>query len=115
MLSPTHSPRVCSFSPQADKEKFNGLDASRQTIDALLTEEIASGTPSARIVLGGFSQGAAVSLFTSVLHMLPLLPQGRCPLMLTRLVSALCDSPAHSSPLPLFAVASNSLIASAAF
>ena len=36
---------------------------SRNTIMKLITDEIASGIPSSRIVLGGFSQGGALSLF----------------------------------------------------
>ena len=49
-----------------DREEFHGIDQSRETIQTLLNEEIKSGTPSSKIILGGFSQGAAMSLFTGL-------------------------------------------------
>jgi predicted esterase len=49
-----------------DGEDFHGLDASRTTIEALVNEEIKAGTPSKRIILAGFSQGAALSIFTGL-------------------------------------------------
>lgn len=49
-----------------DREDFRGLAESRAAIEDLLRAEIASGTASNRIVLGGFSQGSAVSLYTGL-------------------------------------------------
>ena len=62
---------ICSLS-NLDKEDFKGLDSSRSTVESLLTAEMAAGTPSRRILLGGFSQGAAVSLFTGLQFAHPL-------------------------------------------
>jgi predicted esterase len=56
---------ICSLS-RIDSEQFVGLEDSRKIVEALLNEEIASGTASNRIVLGGFSQGAAMSLYTGL-------------------------------------------------
>lgn len=43
-----------------------GILRSYNTITKLITDEIAAGIPSSRIVLGGFSQGGALSIFTGV-------------------------------------------------
>jgi len=45
-------------------EAFKGLEESRAIISSLLDNEIKAGIPSHRIVLGGFSQGAGLSVFT---------------------------------------------------
>lgn len=39
---------------------------SRATFTKFITDEIAAGIPSNRIILGGFSQGGAMSLFTGL-------------------------------------------------
>lgn len=39
---------------------------SRDYLNGLIQKEIAAGVPSERIVLGGFSQGGAMSLFAGV-------------------------------------------------
>ncbi|OAG38414.1 hypothetical protein AYO21_07397 [Fonsecaea monophora] len=41
-----------------------GILRSRATFNKLITDEIDAGVPSNRIILGGFSQGGAMSLFT---------------------------------------------------
>lgn len=43
-----------------------GILRSRGVFNKLITDEIEAGIPSERIVLGGFSQGGAISLFTGV-------------------------------------------------
>lgn len=43
-----------------------GILRSRGVFTKFITDEIESGIPSERIVLGGFSQGGAMSLFTGV-------------------------------------------------
>lgn len=43
-----------------------GILRSRSLFNSLLAEEVASGIPASRIVLGGFSQGGAMSLFTGL-------------------------------------------------
>jgi lysophospholipase-2 len=45
-------------------DNADGIDASRDRIMTLIEKEVAAGIPLSRIVLGGFSQGAAVSLFS---------------------------------------------------
>jgi len=57
---------------QIDREDFKGLDDSRAQIDGLIAEEVASGIPGKRIILGGFSQGGAVSLYTGLQSKVPL-------------------------------------------
>jgi len=53
-------------------EEFTGLEQSRQIVSSLLDEEIAAGTPSNKIVLGGFSQGGAMTLWTGLQYSQPL-------------------------------------------
>src|ERR1700761_7510084 len=43
-----------------------GILRSRTVFTKLITDEIDAGIPSNRIILGGFSQGGAMSLFTGV-------------------------------------------------
>lgn len=43
-----------------------GILRSRDVFTKLITDEIAAGIPSNRIIIGGFSQGGAMSLFTGV-------------------------------------------------
>lgn len=43
-----------------------GLNVSRAYLNELIQKEIDDGIPPERIVLGGFSQGAAVSLYTGL-------------------------------------------------
>jgi phospholipase/carboxylesterase len=46
--------------------KFTGIDLTKQSLQKLINSEIQSGTPSHRILLGGFSQGAAMALYTGL-------------------------------------------------
>lgn len=52
---------ILSLTPNA-KEDETGLYKSIGFISSLISQEISSGIPSEKIVLAGFSQGAAVSL-----------------------------------------------------
>ncbi|OWZ01555.1 Acyl-protein thioesterase [Phytophthora megakarya] len=45
-------------------DNADGIDTSRDRIMSIIEKEVAAGIPLARIVLGGFSQGAALSLFS---------------------------------------------------
>jgi len=47
-----------------DASDFKGLDDSKKLVEDLIAAEVSSGTPASRIVLGGFSQGAAMSILT---------------------------------------------------
>jgi len=55
-----------------DAEDFKGLSESKALIEALLDQEVKAGTPSDRIVLGGFSQGAAMSALVGLQYSKPL-------------------------------------------
>lgn len=52
--------------PTARTEDEAGILRSQQTFHSLIAEEIRAGIPSERIVLGGFSQGGAMSLLSGV-------------------------------------------------
>lgn len=45
-------------------DNADGIDASRDRVMGIIEKEVAGGIPLSRIVLGGFSQGAALSLFS---------------------------------------------------
>lgn len=47
-------------------EKCDGIEESRQILVTLLQDEHARGIPYSRMVLGGFSQGGALSLYTGL-------------------------------------------------
>jgi len=49
-----------------DDEDFKGLDESKTIICNLIDQEVKSGCPSESIILGGFSQGAALSVYTGL-------------------------------------------------
>ncbi len=49
-----------------DSSAFTGIDASRAYIDSVIADEIKSGTAPNRIILGGFSQGGAMTLYTGL-------------------------------------------------
>ena len=56
---------ITSLDDRANQECV-GIEESRATVTALIEEEVAAGTPLDRIVLGGFSQGGAMSLFAGL-------------------------------------------------
>ncbi|KAI5300368.1 hypothetical protein KEM56_002510 [Ascosphaera pollenicola] len=45
-----------------------GVVASRDYVNTLIAEEVSKGIPLSRIVLGGFSQGGALSIFTGLTY-----------------------------------------------
>ncbi|CAI5720786.1 unnamed protein product [Peronospora destructor] len=49
---------------RVDRDNADGIDASRDRIMTIVEKEVATGIPPSRIVLGGFSQGAALSMFS---------------------------------------------------
>lgn len=49
-----------------------GLEETREKITELIEDEIKSGTPSNKIILGGFSQGGATALFVGYSYPRPL-------------------------------------------
>ncbi|KAM6976612.1 LOW QUALITY PROTEIN: acyl-protein thioesterase 1 [Aplochiton taeniatus] len=48
------------------KEDVSGIKKAAEDINTLIDQEVKNGIPSNRIVLGGFSQGGALSLYTSL-------------------------------------------------
>ncbi|KXS12010.1 putative acyl-protein thioesterase [Gonapodya prolifera JEL478] len=57
---------ISSFDFDRRSEDEAGLSESVKQIEELIQDEIASGITADRIVLGGFSQGAAMSLLTTL-------------------------------------------------
>jgi phospholipase/carboxylesterase len=51
---------------QDSREDLAGLQQSRQQVENLVEQEIKSDIPAERIILGGFSQGGALTLFTGL-------------------------------------------------
>ena len=51
-----------------ERENAAHIDRSRTQITALIDREVARGVPEDRIVLAGFSQGAAMTLHTATRH-----------------------------------------------
>ncbi len=49
-----------------DKETYNGIEDGVKIVEDLIADEIKSGIPSDRIILAGFSQGAAMSLYVGL-------------------------------------------------
>ncbi|MDP6579899.1 MAG: hypothetical protein QF681_04505 [Vicinamibacterales bacterium] len=49
-----------------------GIRRSAASIEQLIASEVSRGVPTSRIVLAGFSQGAAMALFTGLRHTAPL-------------------------------------------
>lgn len=56
----------------ATPDDLDGLTASTARIHRMIDEEVARGTHPLRIVLGGFSQGAALSLYAGLRYAQPL-------------------------------------------
>lgn len=54
------------------REDEQGIRASQRMVEALIEREVARGTPRARIVLAGFSQGGAITLHTGLRQAEPL-------------------------------------------
>ncbi|KAI6248899.1 Acyl-protein thioesterase 1 [Erysiphe necator] len=57
---------ILHFSDLNASQDEKGILASRSYFHSLIATEISSGIPSERIVLGGFSQGAAMSLLSGI-------------------------------------------------
>jgi len=57
---------IASFDSFEKTEDEDGMLDSRRSISAVITEEVASGIPANRVLLGGFSQGGAMSLLTGL-------------------------------------------------
>lgn len=64
--------RTLDFDPHGEREDEAHVRASADAITALIARENARGIAPSRIVLGGFSQGGAMALFTGARHPEPL-------------------------------------------
>ncbi len=47
-------------------EDTEGIQRAAATVQSLIEDEIKAGIPSNRVLIGGFSQGGALSLFSSL-------------------------------------------------
>ncbi|XP_067303633.1 acyl-protein thioesterase 1 isoform X2 [Pseudorasbora parva] len=56
---------IISLSLDAEEDE-RGIKQAAESIKALIHQEVKSGIPSHRIVLGGFSQGGALSLYSAL-------------------------------------------------
>lgn len=50
----------------SDKEDLAGMTDSRETLNALIADQIAKGVPAQNIIIAGFSQGGAVAYYTGL-------------------------------------------------
>ena len=80
-----------------DREDPQGVHASATEIQALIGRETQRGVPESRIVLAGFSQGAAMTLYVGMRHPKPLLG-----LMVLSGYLVLEDEPTGAPAGPLF-------------
>lgn len=59
---------IYTLTESDEREDEAGLQESAKTVLDLVQAEQRAGIPANRIFIGGFSQGGAVSLFTSLIH-----------------------------------------------
>ena len=57
---------ITSFSSIGRNEDVAGIERSQKALHEIIAAEVTNGIPSNRIVLGGFSQGGAMSLFSGL-------------------------------------------------
>ncbi|POR32667.1 Uncharacterized protein TPAR_07089 [Tolypocladium paradoxum] len=60
------APAANALEPKAQDEDAAGMLQSRAYLHSLIQDEISAGIPADRIVLGGFSQGGAMSIFAGL-------------------------------------------------
>ncbi|XP_006859870.1 PREDICTED: acyl-protein thioesterase 1-like [Chrysochloris asiatica] len=56
---------LIGLSPDSQEDE-NGIKEATENVKALIDQEVQNGIPSNRIILGGFSQGGALSLYTAL-------------------------------------------------
>ena len=59
-----------SFNPNGPEDEA-GVKAAAAYVNSLIQAEIEAGIPSERIILGGFSQGGALGLYTALTRYVP--------------------------------------------
>ncbi|XP_071381832.1 acyl-protein thioesterase 1 isoform X3 [Centroberyx affinis] len=60
-----HAFDIYGLSPDANEDE-SGIKRASENLKALIDQEVKNGIPSHRIMLGGFSQGGALSLYTAL-------------------------------------------------
>nr|XP_055204729.1 acyl-protein thioesterase 1 isoform X7 [Gorilla gorilla gorilla] len=60
-----HAFDIIGLSPDSQEDE-SGIKQAAENIKALIDQEVKNGIPSNRIILGGFSQGGALSLYTAL-------------------------------------------------
>uniref|UniRef100_UPI003AAFCD56 acyl-protein thioesterase 1 isoform X3 n=1 Tax=Centroberyx gerrardi TaxID=166262 RepID=UPI003AAFCD56 len=60
-----HAFDIYGLSPDASEDE-SGIKRASENLKALIDQEVKNGIPSHRIMLGGFSQGGALSLYTAL-------------------------------------------------
>uniref|UniRef100_A0A8C6ANC9 palmitoyl-protein hydrolase n=1 Tax=Monodon monoceros TaxID=40151 RepID=A0A8C6ANC9_MONMO len=80
---------LMGLSPDAPEDEA-GIKKAAESVKALIEHEMKNGIPANRIVLGGFSQGGALSLFTAL----------TCPRPLAGTVALCCWLPLPLPGLP---------------
>uniref|UniRef100_A0A5F8GJQ3 palmitoyl-protein hydrolase n=2 Tax=Monodelphis domestica TaxID=13616 RepID=A0A5F8GJQ3_MONDO len=75
---------LMGLSPDAPEDEA-GIKKAAESIKALIEHEVKNGIPANRIILGGFSQGGALSLYTAL----------TCPHPLAGIVALSCWLPLH--------------------
>jgi len=63
---------IAELNSLRQQEDESGIRASARAIEALIAQQVSSGIPTRRIVLAGFSQGAAMALHTGLRYAQPL-------------------------------------------
>ncbi|XP_019735464.1 acyl-protein thioesterase 1 isoform X2 [Hippocampus comes] len=56
---------IYSLSPNAEEDE-SGIKRASDNLKTMIDQEVKNGIPSHRIILGGFSQGGALSLYTAL-------------------------------------------------
>ncbi|XP_009864228.1 PREDICTED: acyl-protein thioesterase 1 isoform X1 [Apaloderma vittatum] len=56
---------IIGLSPDSQEDEA-GIKQAAENVKALIDQEVKNGIPSNRIILGGFSQGGALSLYTAL-------------------------------------------------
>ncbi|XP_074002620.1 acyl-protein thioesterase 1 isoform X4 [Numenius arquata] len=60
-----HAFDIIGLSPDSQEDEA-GIKQAAENVKALIDQEVKNGIPSNRIILGGFSQGGALSLYTAL-------------------------------------------------
>uniref|UniRef100_A0A8C6BZT5 Acyl-protein thioesterase 1 n=1 Tax=Monodon monoceros TaxID=40151 RepID=A0A8C6BZT5_MONMO len=60
-----HAFDIIGLSPDSQEDE-TGVKQAAERVKALIDQEVKNGIPSNRIILGGFSQGGALSLYTAL-------------------------------------------------